>query len=347
MSKMSSDTLHIKSRFGDYSVSFAAPFSGVASQGSYYLIDRRVAELYWDPLGEISGEGRTLLIDAGEESKSLSRLEDYCRFFVERGIRRNDCLTVIGGGTLGDIGGFLASILLRGISWVFYPTTLIAQADSCVGGKTGLNLDRFKNQIGTFYPPKKVGIATELLETLEKKDFDSGLGEIFKAHLIGRPTALADLARKGNLKKWIWDSLAVKKEIVELDETERDKRIFLNYGHTFGHAIETATGYRVPHGIAVAIGMDMANAVAAQKGWMPETLRQTLSLLLKGLYAPHTQSPFSEDLFFAALKKDKKNEGETLRLVVLPEPGRVRIETIGVDFAFQEFCCQFTREVFQ
>lgn len=344
---MFSDTLHIKSRFGDYSVSFSSPFSGAITPGSYYLIDRRVADLYRDSLVEISSKGKTLLIDAGEESKSLSRLEDYCRFFVERGIRRNDSLTVIGGGTVGDLGGFLASVLLRGISWTFYPTTLIAQADSCIGGKTGLNLDGFKNQIGTFYPPKKVSIATELLETLEKKDFDSGLGEIFKAHLIGRPTALDDLARKRNLKKWIWDSLVVKKRIVELDETDRNERIFLNYGHTFGHAIETATGHLVPHGIAVAIGIDMVNALAVRKGWMQESLCVTLRPLLQDLYAPYTEMAFSEDLFFTALEKDKKIGDATLSLVVLREPGRIGVEKIGIDSECRDFCRQFTREVFQ
>lgn len=285
-------------------------------------------------------------MEAGEESKSLSRLEEYCRFFIGRGIRRNDCLTVIGGGTLGDIGGFLASVLLRGISWTFYPTTLIAQADSCVGGKTGLNLDGFKNQVGTFYPPKKVSIATGLLGTLEKKDFDSGLGEITKAHLIGRPTALADLAQKGNLKKWIWDSLAVKKRIVELDETDRGERICLNYGHTFGHAIETATGHQMPHGIAVAIGIDMTNAVAVRKGWMSESLCDTLRPLLRGLYAPYTGGTFSEELFFAAVEKDKKNSDATLSLVVLREPGRVGVEKIGIDFSFRAICCPFIKEVF-
>ena len=137
MWRMSLDTLQIKSRFGDYEVRFSSPFAEVFSKKNFYLIDKRVAELYHEPLEEVLAEKGCLLVKAGEEGKSLTNFGGYCRFFLDMGMKRKDNLVVIGGGTVGDIGGFLASVLFRGVSWSFYPTTLIAQSDSCVGGKTG------------------------------------------------------------------------------------------------------------------------------------------------------------------------------------------------------------------
>ena len=220
---------------------------------------------------------RTVHVEASESAKSLEALSPLVCRLLEMGIRRDGTLIVVGGGTLQDIGCFIASVLFRGIAWELVPTTLLAQADSCIGSKSSINVGAYKNQVGTFYPPRRVLLNPAVLATLPWDETRSGLGEVIKLQLLagegGFRELMADLERPPIdpplLAKWVRRSLEVKKTFIETDEYDQGIRNLLNYGHTFGHAYESATHYAIPHGIAVILGMLTATRISASKGFVP------------------------------------------------------------------------------
>ncbi|MCP5049642.1 MAG: 3-dehydroquinate synthase, partial [bacterium] len=230
---------------------------------------------------------------------------------IEKGFRKNHRLIAVGGGVTQDVTAFTASIMYRGVSWLFYPTTLLAQGDSCIGSKTSINFAKYKNQVGGFYPPNHIFIDLAFLDTLADLDFKSGLGEMshyfvvageedFKRYKEQYPLALKD---KKVLAGLIARGLEIKKSYIEIDEFDRKERQVFNYGHSFGHAIETLTNYRVPHGIAVAYGMDMANFVSVKLGYITEKVRQHIRELLAEIWQGVPIDEISLDTFKAALKR--------------------------------------------
>ena len=189
--------------------------------------------------------------------------------------KRNTYLISLGGGILQDLCGFIASTLYRGIPWIIIPTTLLSQADSCIGGKNALNHQKYKNMIGTFYPPDQVHVYPYFLSTLTPKNYYSGLGEIAKAHIMHSEQATQQLIQQlpklahrdtTTLQNAIQLSLKLKKTYIEKDELDLGPRNMLNYGHCFGHAIETTTNYRIPHGQAVILGIILSNLYAKNIG---------------------------------------------------------------------------------
>ncbi|MEK7862885.1 MAG: 3-dehydroquinate synthase, partial [Chloroflexota bacterium] len=261
----------IQSHRGPYTVDFdddaLAHLDADVPAGAHFLVDARVAELHGADLRRVLASRSVLTIAATEAAKSLDRFPAYVERLVERGVRRGHVLVVVGGGITQDIACFLAATLLRGLEWRFYPTTLLAQADSCIGSKSSINVGEIKNVLGTFTPPSRIVIGGRVLATLDERDLRSGIGEMLKVHAIAGPDAFdriaADYPRllsdPALLRSYIRASLEIKRRIIEEDEFDRGIRNVMNYGHSFGHAIESATAYAVPHGIAVTIGMDMAN----------------------------------------------------------------------------------------
>ena len=345
--------LTIQSHRGPYPVRFGRPFQGL-EQGlgpkEHLLIDERVARLYRQPLSAVLNSSSVLQIEATEQNKSLEQFPAYAEHLLSHGLRRDHTLVVVGGGILQDIAAFLAAVLQRGIAWKFYPTTLLAQADSCIGSKSSVNVAGYKNQLGTFTPPQEIWISEELLSSLSETDRRSGIGEMLKVHILagwedarGIAADYPFLLQDGDrLRRRIRRSLEIKQRKIEADEFDRGERLLMNYGHSFGHALESATEFRIPHGIAVTIGMDLANYIAWKRGLIEAPVFEELHRLLAPNYAGFEGFEIPEGPFFSALGKDKKNLGAELSLIFLRggAGGAFRSSTAN-DEAFRQTCRDF------
>jgi 3-dehydroquinate synthase len=253
---------------------------GAARDRVALLADRCVVALHGARLGALAALPR-LELDGGEDTKTLESLGEVLDFLAASGCSRRSCLVVLGGGSLGDVGGLAASLFKRGIDVVHAPSTLLALVDAAIGGKTAINLAAGKNLAGTFHPPIGVVADLDLLSTLPQDELRSGLGEVLKAALIGGERELVRLETRGGaavggdpdaLAAIAADAAEVKARIVSEDPWERDQRRALNLGHTFGHALERAAGYgAIPHGEAVAAGLALALEASARAGVLEDT----------------------------------------------------------------------------
>jgi len=344
--------LTIRSHRGPYTVRFAEdalPDLVKPRERAHYLIDAKVASIYRRDLAGVLRAPSVLSIRATEGAKSLERFPGYVRRLVARGVRRKDVLVAVGGGIVQDIACFLAATLLRGLEWEFYPTTLLAQADSCIGSKSSINSGGAKNILGTFTPPRRIVIGARFLETLRDEDRRSGVGEMLKVHGIDGPASFDRIAaeyprlftdRRALLRR-LRASLEIKKRFIEADEFDRGARQVMNYGHSFGHALEAATRFAVPHGIAVTLGMDMANLVAVRLGRMGAAHYRRMRPVLARNYRGFEDTRVPLSPFLAALGKDKKNTASRLGLI-LPD-ARARVERVEVpnDAAFRAVCSDY------
>lgn len=322
-------------------------------ENAHFIIDARIAELYESRLAAVLASPSVLQLDALETNKSLDRMPDYVQHLVSKGIRRDHTLIAIGGGIIQDITCFLSATLLRGIDWKFYPTTLLAQADSCIGSKSSINAGAAKNIMGTFTPPKEVFISTRMLDTLDEADVRSGVGEMLKVHAIDGPDSFARIAGDYDnlfsdpavMMTYIRRSLEIKKPYIQQDEFDRGARNIFNYGHSFGHAIEAATDFGIPHGIGVTIGMDMANYVAAETGFGSVATFADRHACLQRNYRGFENYPVPVEPFLRALGKDKKNVGVDL-VLILPDPdGNIQKTRRGNDEIFRKICATYLQDV--
>lgn len=321
------DGLIISSHKGDYSVSFVNRVldksETILAGDPHVLIDANVARIYKNELSKILSRPSTIVIESNEDAKSLTQVIPIIDQLVQNKIRRQNHLLAIGGGVVQDITCFIASILLRGIEWRFIPTTLLAQADSCIGSKSSINLASAKNIVGTFYPPRQIWIDKTFLATLSETELRSGLGEILKVHAIDSAQSFDDVASEGSellrdfamLEKRIYDSLLIKKRFIEIDEFDKGIRNIFNFGHSFGHAIEAATNFLVPHGIAVTMGMDIACHISHARSLISKDDYQRMSVALKSNYEPFRNVEIPLETMFNALAKDKKNTPTELGLI--------------------------------
>jgi len=298
-------------------------------ENAFFIIDENVWDLYKSSIFKsLSGDNKYIL-KIGENEKRLESVMMILDQLVQKNIKKNLKIIAVGGGITQDISGHLASILYRGIKWDFWATTLLSQADSCIGGKTSLNYKNFKNLIGTFYPPDEIIIDVAFNRTLKEYDYLSGIGEIAKLHIIGGPLAadsfisMSDglLKRKdGSLRKAILDSLNIKKDYIEDDEFDSGRRNYLNYGHCFGHAIETATDFTIPHGLAVVMGMVLANHVSFKRGLLSgEKLNYFNSIICLPILSSLDLKNIniSDESIINGMKQDKKRTGSGLPLVMI------------------------------
>ncbi len=349
-----SEALVIQSHTGPYTVDFHDGLpddpGGLLVGEPHFLIDAQVAQLYASQLRFALEHRNTILIEATEENKSLERTIPVFERLIRDKVRRDHTLVAIGGGIIQDITCFIASTLLRGLPWHFLPTTLLSQADSCIGSKSSINLGDTKNVIGTFNPPRQVHVYGGFLDTLERKDMHSGVGEILKVHAIAGCAAFDRLTAefdrlfmdRASLLHYIRSALAIKRRYIEEDEFDRGIRNIFNYGHSFGHAIESATRYAVPHGVAVTIGMDMANSIAVQRGLLPESHYRRMHPVLRRNYASYAATAIPPDALLSALMKDKKNTSTALRLI-FPVGADAAVQAVAVppDETFRSQCERF------
>lgn len=308
------------------------------------VMDEQVAKLHGARLhAGLDAEGvevDMLSLPSGEGTKDWSYLGEVVEWLLSRKVERNDIVIAFGGGVIGDLVGFAAAILRRGVRFVQIPTTLLAQVDSSVGGKTGVNSAHGKNLIGAFHQPSMVLADTALLSTLPDRDFYAGYGEVVKYGLLGDADFYDWLESNGPhlrrdqeaLLEAVARCVAMKARIVERDETERGERALLNLGHTFGHALEAATGYssRLLHGEGVAIGCALAFALSARIGLCEQAAADRVVAHLKTMGMPSALADIKGDLpdgagLLALMAQDKKVTDDRLRFILARGIGRTFI----------------------
>jgi len=304
--------------------------------GRWFVVaDETVAGLHGERvLAALTGaalRAECLTIPPGEGAKTVATCLGLAGRLLERGADRTSGLIALGGGVTGDVAGFLSSIYMRGIPCVQVPTTLLAQVDSSIGGKTGVDTGEGKNLLGTFHQPKAVFIDLSFLETLPAREFTSGLAEIVKYGIIEDPDLLAALednaaALQGRdpalLERVVSASCRIKKGIVEIDETEKGLRRILNFGHTVGHAVEAESGYAISHGEAVAVGMAAAAAISERLRYLGAEDRDRVERAIERVGLPR-RIPRDLDAgrLLARMEKDKKKQDGRIHFVLLKRPG--------------------------
>ncbi|HEX4643344.1 MAG TPA: 3-dehydroquinate synthase [Candidatus Acidoferrales bacterium] len=311
--------------------------SRIRQEGPLFVVSSPNVWRHWGPRMEsLLGDARrgTILIDDRETAKNLSTVERACRDLVRAGADRRALIVAVGGGVVGDVAGFVAASYARGIGLIHVPTTVVAQVDSALGGKTGVNLPEGKNLVGAFYPPRAVVADPMFLSSLPPRDFRSGLYEVIKYGVIGDAPLFGFLEEKmekvlrgerAALAFIIERSIAQKARVVSKDERESGLREILNFGHTFAHALESATGYRTYlHGEAVAWGMIAAARLAVELGmFSPQNEARVGKVISRVGPLPPWPSIPAEQLT-SAMQADKKTRAGRLRFVLPERIGRVR-----------------------
>jgi 3-dehydroquinate synthase len=333
-------SLSIKSSIRNYEVFFIQSIiESLETELKSYdviFIDRNVFIHLTKDVQQLITTNNHILIDATEKLKSYTALTSIIEELIENGFRKNNRLFAIGGGITQDITAFIASIMYRGVEWLFFPTTLLAQADSCIGGKTSINIGKYKNQLGNYYPPRKIFIVPEFVKTLPEIDFKSGMGEILHFYLVSGKDDFAFYLQhydkafldQKTLLKLVKRNLEIKKGFIERDEFDSGERQLLNYGHSFGHAIESLTNYKIPHGIAVSYGMDMANFISVKLGFIKNDIRKRVKSQLEKIWEGTSIKNIDVKAFEKALSRDKKNIGNTYQLILTKGLGKMLIHGI-------------------
>ena len=302
------------------------------------ITDDNVAPHYlWRVINALDQQGlqvKTHIFPAGEKSKTLDTIADIYKVLADFRMTRKDVLVALGGGVCGDMTGFAAATYLRGVGFMQIPTSLLAQVDSSVGGKTGVDLPQGKNLVGAFHQPFAVLIDPDTLKTLPDKFIADGMGEVIKYGCI-KDAAFFDFLENENLTDRIEDVIevcvSIKRDVVSRDELEKGERMLLNFGHTLGHAIEKLTGYgEITHGMAVAIGMAMI-AKAGEKNSITEAgAYERIVRLCKKYNLPVDTALDVHDIVDAA-RSDKKSAGDSVNLVLLKKIGESFTRKIEFD----------------
>ena len=343
----------VKSIIHDYKVKFIEDSSSVLDNeikdGDVIIMDQKLKDLYPMLTAAIPDNNVLIDIDAHEKQKSYEALIPIINKLIESGFRKNHRLIGIGGGITQDITAFTASIMYRGVDWIFFPTTLLAQGDSCIGSKTSINFGAYKNQVGGFYPPNRIYIDLNFLDTLSSADLQSGLGEMSHYFVVSseedfkkyKQNYTPALSNKTVLANMISKSLEIKKSYIEIDEYDQNERQVFNYGHSFGHAIESLTNYTIPHGIAVSFGMDMANYISVKMELLKPEIRNEIRELLEKIWEGYNIKNIDIEKFCNALAKDKKNVGKELRLILCKGYGQVFKAPVKNDLKLKNWISEY------
>lgn len=306
----------------------------IAGRKSVIITDENVQRLY----GQQFPEGSPVIVlGTGEQIKTLATVENIYGKLLDAELDRSACVVAVGGGVVCDIAGFAASTYLRGIGFGFVATTLLAQVDASVGGKNGVNFHGYKNLIGTFNQPEFVLADFSMLNTLEKSDLDCGFAEAIKHGIIAdsvlfdfmeaRANEIKHLDPKG-IERIVIDSIVIKAGIVNKDEKEHGERRKLNFGHTFGHAIERTLG--LPHGQSVSIGMIVAALLSKQLGYITDAEVTRIRQVLEAFDLPVTIAG-EKDRIRDGIRKDKKRYGDTIKFVLIDDIGTSFIRDVGLN----------------
>lgn len=299
------------------------------------VADKKFASMHKEALQRME----VIEIESVEGGKTLETVEELYEKFLELELDRNALAVGIGGGVVSDLVGFAASTYLRGISFGFVPSTLLAQVDAAIGGKNGVNLKGYKNQIGTIKQPEFVLCDFELLKSLPANELKAGLVEIIKYGLIADKELFSFVEEeherilslhRTSLEKVVHDSVLIKSNIVSADETEKNERRKLNFGHTLGHSLEKTVG--LSHGEGVGVGMILASKISVEKGMLSKEESEKIELLLKkiGLPTDLNELDVGKEEIMDAIRKDKKREGDEIKFVLLEGIGNAKICSIKI-----------------
>jgi 3-dehydroquinate synthase len=337
-----SQRLSIRSGQGDYSVFGAATLDAMAGvieaiDDRVVVVDKNVSTLYADALRRLLRSSPTVVFDAVETAKTLRGVEKILACLTQHNKTRRTTIVAIGGGIVQDVATLAAHLYHRGLSFVYVPTTLLSMADSCIGAKCGINFAGFKNVVGVFHSPRQVVICTPFLDSLSDADLISGYGEILKLSLTGSAAFYRNVIdcldrngpRNSSVEALVFDSLQVKKEVIEADEYEVEYRRVLNYGHTFGHALESITDYSVPHGLGVAWGIGAANEIAVRRGILAPSDHAAIRAVIGRHFPVRLTRRVSASELVAAARKDKKAAAGLVQMALLEAPGKLRLERIA------------------
>lgn len=310
----------------------------------FIITDKNVDKYYGDIVLTSLKEGGFIVekyaIEPGEESKSFDTLPEVYEKLLNFKLTRKDLIITLGGGVVGDLGGFVASTFLRGVSFVQIPTSLLSQVDSSVGGKVGVDLPRGKNLVGSFYQPKRVLIDPNVLDTLDEKFYKDGMGEVIKYGCI-RDKDLFNLLNSLNSREEVMEHIEdiiytccnIKRIIVERDEKDLGERMILNFGHTLGHAIEKYYGFsEFTHGEGVAIGMYLITKLAENKGLVKKEFSENIKNILVRYGLPFEVELVDKDIIIETISLDKKNMGSRLKVIIMKEIGNAEIYDTTIDF---------------
>lgn len=318
--------LTIQSSSHNYAVEFPAVGSLANWQPEADLL---LVDAYFRGQLAESLESRVIYIEATEAAKSLDEMGNILLQLKQRGINRSSILLGLGGGVLQDITTFVASVYMRGIPWIYVPSTFLAMADSCLGGKSSINVGPAKNLVGTFHPPRSIALMAPLARSLPLVEIRGGLAEAakicfcqgsssFERYLELAQPIMAGAWGDAQLIALLHHVLRVKQWFIETDEFDQAERRLLNYGHTWGHALESATAYAVPHGLAVAIGM-LASHQFMEQPEASERLASHSKALLAGVLSADQLNGFDETKFLDAFRGDKKHGRHNYNLIVPPQ----------------------------
>lgn len=326
--------LHIRSLQWDYDVEFVSTVAQAVVRASavseaFVVCDENVARLYARELEPLLSSRPCLVVPATEETKSLLGVERLVNWLIEQRAVRSSTIIAIGGGCIQDLVSFTAHLYYRGVSWVFVPTTVLSQADSCIGAKSGINVLPYKNQLGVLHSPRSIIVSAGFLPTLADAEIESGYGEIVKLSVTSSRHFLKELehaledggTRNPRLLALTRASLHAKQEIIEEDEYETDLRRILNYGHSFGHALEALAGHQVPHGLAVLWGIDVINWLGVRWGVTAPAVAARLSALIRKHFDYQLPIVPTAEALLDMLGRDKKVSQGRMHFAVLVEEG--------------------------
>lgn len=308
------------------------------------VTDSKVSSLYGEEVMDILKGNciKSVLYSfpAGEEQKTLETVKDIYAFLIKEQFDRKDLLIALGGGVTGDITGFTAATYLRGIDFVQIPTTLLAQADSSIGGKTGVDFDGYKNMVGAFYMPKLVYMNAGTLKTLDDRQFFSGFAEVMKHGLIKDSLFyewlldhMYEICDRDieTLLEMVERSSKIKKLVVEKDPTEKGDRALLNFGHTIGHAIEKYKNFTMTHGECVALGMVAAAFISWKHEWLSMDEYYEIRDMLVPFNLPISLEDIEPEEILKLTKSDKKVEGNSIKFILLKKVGKALIDRTVTD----------------
>lgn len=339
--------IYIEDSFGAL-VDALEPFA-LADRKVCIVTDSNVNPLYGaeveDMIGAISGECVRYVFPAGEESKTLDTVKEIYKFLIGNHFNRKDLLIALGGGVVGDLTGYTAATYLRGIEFIQIPTTLLSQADSGIGGKTGVDFDGYKNMVGAFYMPRLVYMNMATLQSLSDRQFYSGFAEVMKSALI----------KDGNFYEWLIDqmyeicerdvetlsemverSCIIKKLVVEKDPLEKGDRALLNFGHTIGHAIEKYMNFTMTHGECVALGCVAAAFISWKKNWLSMEEYYEIRDMFVPFYLPISIDNLDIEKVLQLTKSDKKAENGYIKFILLKKVGKALIDKTVTDDEIRE-----------
>ena len=338
------EPLVIASRQGDYPVDFRSSIAEVVRDllqvaEPLLVLDANIAELFAEELAPVTAGIPTYIVEPSEDVKSFTGVGNLVDWLLAQRAVRTSTLIAIGGGCIQDLVSFTAHIYYRGIDWVFVPTTVLSQADSCIGAKSGINVLPYKNQLGALHSPRQIWITDAFLRTLPDQEVASGYGEIVKLSVISSRSFLTELEqalRNGGIRNpelltLTRASLAAKQEIIEEDEVESDLRRILNYGHSFGHALEAIANHQVPHGLGVLWGIDVINWLGVQWGITDANTATRMTDIIRSTFDYTLPiEPRTDDLL-EMLRRDKKVRSGNISFAILRDEGSFEILPKAID----------------